>query len=195
MGTRNLTIVRLGGKVKVAQYCQWDGYPAGQGTVIANFLQNKLNLRKLKSKVSKLKFISDKEVGKLWETVGADESGMVSMDISKNFKTKYPYLHRDIGGHILEIIQDGSYEVNNYTSDFKQFKVPITGIEVIGLKNEINFLKDDTFCEYAYELDLDKKIVKVYAGETKPFKTFKFKDFTVVAMKDLEKELQKRYER
>ena len=42
MGTRNLIIVKLKGEVKVSQYCQWDGYPTGQGADLAKFIQNKL---------------------------------------------------------------------------------------------------------------------------------------------------------
>jgi hypothetical protein len=39
MGTRNLTSVRVGDAIKVAQYCQWDGYPTGQGETISVFLR------------------------------------------------------------------------------------------------------------------------------------------------------------
>ena len=41
MGTRNLTCVFVNGEYKVAQYCQWDGYPSGQGLTILNFLLGK----------------------------------------------------------------------------------------------------------------------------------------------------------
>ena len=56
--------------------------------------------------------------------------------------------------------------------------------------NSIDFLEDGLFCEYAYELDLDKKMVKVYVGG-KPYKTYKFREFAKPgAMKKLEQELQ-----
>lgn len=40
MGTRNLTCVQLDGKMRVAQYCQWDGYPSGQGLTVLKFLRS-----------------------------------------------------------------------------------------------------------------------------------------------------------
>lgn len=44
MGTRNSTLVKSKGKVKVAQYGQWDGYPTGQGQTIADFLNSDVDL-------------------------------------------------------------------------------------------------------------------------------------------------------
>ena len=35
MGTRNLTIIVEDNKHKVAQYCQWDGYPEGREVELA----------------------------------------------------------------------------------------------------------------------------------------------------------------
>lgn len=189
MGTRNLTIVKQGGKVKVAQYCQWDGYPTGQGKTLAKFIQEKLDLRKLKSKLSKIKFVTDKFVSDKWESVGA-EGDFVSMEQSDAFKRKYPYLHRDIGADVLEIIQDGTYSLRVHNKDFTTKIVKIKNIEVDGLVNSISFLKDTLFCEYAYEVDLDKKTVKVYCGSTKPYKTYTFKSFTVANMDKLDKELK-----
>ena len=40
MGTRNLTMVIHEKKPVIAQYGQWDGYPAGQGTTVLEFLKN-----------------------------------------------------------------------------------------------------------------------------------------------------------
>lgn len=43
MGTRGLIAVMLDGQYKVAQYCQWDMYPGGQGTQVLEFLHDKNN--------------------------------------------------------------------------------------------------------------------------------------------------------
>ena len=48
MGTRNLTIIVEDNKHKVAQYCQWDGYPEGQGRTCYNILKDKVKLTMLK---------------------------------------------------------------------------------------------------------------------------------------------------
>ena len=47
MGTRNLTCIVKDGQYQVAKYCQWDGYPEGQGLKILKYLRS-LNLDKLK---------------------------------------------------------------------------------------------------------------------------------------------------
>ena len=38
MGTRNITFVIRNGEKKVAQYCQWDGYPTGRGAEVLKFV-------------------------------------------------------------------------------------------------------------------------------------------------------------
>ncbi len=190
MGTRNLTIVKMNGEVKVAQYGQWDGYPTGQGYTIADFIQDKMDLRKLKSKLKKINFIDEDAIHEKWKSVGADDSGFVNMKISDDFLRKYPYLHRDVGAQVLEIIQDGVYTHSKLDpKTYKQKEEKITGIEVDGLHNDIEFMKDGLFCEFAYEIDLDKKVVKVYTGGRRPKRIIKFKDFTRETMKKLEEEL------
>ena len=190
MGTRHLTIVKLDNKIKVAQYGQWDGYPTGQGITIANFIQNDMDLRKLKPRVRKLEWISDEEIDKRWEEVGV-YSDHVSFDQSAKFKEIYPYLSRDCGAEILSIIQNEQYEVKEY--DYKKHEYVIKNIKNIKVDkvaNSYSFLKDGLFCEYAYKIDLDKRKVYVYTGSTKYHKAYDFKDFTEEAMEKLEKELE-----
>jgi len=175
MGTRHLVIVRLKGRVKVAQYGQWDGYPSGQGADIAKFLQSKqFDLVTFKKEVAKLEWISPKALKNTWIECGADaNSDLVSFDIADKHKALYPELSRDTGAGILNLIAKGQVKL---------------------LHNMHDFLKDGLFCEWAYELDLDKKCVKVYRGGTKPWKRIEFKDFTVKAMAALEKERQQNQE-
>lgn len=193
MGTRNVTLVRLNGKIKVAQYCQWDGYPTGQGKDIAEFLQKGLDLPVFKKAVAKLKWASAKAVKDTWTECGADpKSDSVSFDIADIHSKRYPEFSRDTGAKILQLIQDGA---------------------VKAVKNDKDFMKDSLFCEWAYEIDLDKQVVRVFQGfqrtgktETikrpdgttytqekyapcKAVKVIKFKDFKPKAMKSLEKEL------
>ncbi len=161
MGTRNLTIVKVGGQVKVAQYCQWDGYPTGQGQTISDFLRKSLKIRDFKKRVNSLAFCTDEYVDEVYNDCKKSK---------KDFKVEYPEFHRDTGADILELIQKGG---------------------IVYLSNSIDFLKDGLFCEYAYELDLDNKTVAVYTGGTKPYKVYTFKEFAKKnAMKQLEEELR-----
>lgn len=163
MGTRHLIIVKSENKTKVAQYGQWDGYPTGQGKDIATFLQSKeFKLDEFKKHVDALKFITKKESDAFFN------SPAIQKMKSEDFTKKYPEFSRDTGAKLLPLIQKGN---------------------VSKLTNHKSFLKDGLFCEYAYELDLNKKTVTVYVSGTK-VKTIKFKDFTPSAMEKLEKKCQ-----
>lgn len=188
MGTRNLTIVKVKGKIKVAQYCQWDGCPTGQGKDIARFIHSKaFDLAALRRNVSKLTWAKPAEIKDTWTACGADpESTSVSFDIASIHSKRYPEYSRDTGAKVLSLIQGG---------------------KVAKVKNDYEFIKDSLFCEYAYEIDLDRKTVSVYKGfqptgkmdarglkeygRCKVIKRYSFKDFTVKAMDLLTKELNK----
>jgi len=94
MGTRNLTCVVKDGEYKIAQYCQWDGYPSGNGVEILEFLKN-MDRNHFENRVNDCVFISSDEVHERWKECGADDSGFVDLEISDKFKEKYPLLHRD----------------------------------------------------------------------------------------------------
>jgi hypothetical protein len=143
MGTRNSTLIQVDGEYKVAQYCQWDGYPSGQGIGILESLRNS-NLQKLRENVSSLESISEGEIRNLWEGLGADDSGFVTLDISKKFQETYPHLHRNCGGSdIIPLIESG-----NVKSVFLDTEFP----------------KDSLFCEWCYVVDFDKNTFEVYKG-------------------------------
>ena len=48
MGTRHLIVVYYKGKLYIANYGQWDGYPEGQGKTVLKFVSDPANLAKLK---------------------------------------------------------------------------------------------------------------------------------------------------
>lgn len=148
MGTRNLTMVKKDGEIKVAQYGQWDGYPSGNGLVILDFLRW-ANLNYLKQQVDKVKKITKEELKALWVEAGADpESDFVTMDVSDKFRKINPQLSRDTGADILEIILKNPQD------------------EIL-LDNDVNFAKDGLFCEWAYLVDLDENKLEVYKGFNK----------------------------
>ena len=60
MGTRNLTmVIDRAGKLKVAQYGQWDGYPSGQGATILAFAKDKEKMAKLEKRLSSVRFYNN----------------------------------------------------------------------------------------------------------------------------------------
>ena len=147
MGTRNSTIVKLDGGIKVAQYGQWDGYPTGQGQTIVEFLKT-VDLPKFKKQVKKLTEWKKAEIKEIYRKAGA-RNGMISMNDGAKIDEEYPELCRNYGAGILELIHSG--KVNKVSLD-KEFK-------------------DDTlFCEYCYEINLDNETISMNEGKKYTFK-------------------------
>jgi len=142
MGTRNLTAVYLNGEHKVAQYCQWDGYPGGQGLTALNFLR-KTPLDRFKAAVGNCSFLSEEEIWDRWQEVGADDSGWATMAISDRFDEKFPELHRSTGAGVLQLVLDNGG---------------------LALKDSLDFAAEGMFCEWAYVIDLDANTFEVYSG-------------------------------
>jgi len=146
MGTRNLTMVIANGETKVAQYGQWDGYPDIQGVTALEFLRN-VDLAKFKEKILTMKWLSkedaetiDKLPGVLW-------------------KKLHPYLSRDRGADILNLIMNGWYKSGRDKIIF--------GGEILGLIDSSAFAGDSLSNEWTYVIDLDKNTFEIYSGFNK----------------------------
>lgn len=149
MGTRNLTMVIMGGKTRVAQYGQWDGYPKGQGATILNFLKS-TDLNHFSGQLKKVRFITEEDKKKREEflkSIGSTD-GWINMEQSAKYDNEFPYDSRDIGGQILKMID-------------------ISTDDEIVLIDSTNFAQDSLFCEWAYVVDLDKRKLEVYKGFVK----------------------------
>lgn len=93
MGTRHRqAVINSVGELKIQQYGQWDGYPEGQGVDILNYLNNS-NINKYQDELNKIPIVTEEEL----EEVDKDE----------NWKENYPYLSRDCGARIHQMIEDG----------------------------------------------------------------------------------------
>lgn len=143
MGTRNLTIIHASNSYPVAKYCQWDGYPEGQGHALLSILRT-ADFDSLRSKALACKK-SDEEHFKtaLQESCG-NPSGMLSLDESQRFKDAFPELHRDTGAEIVRMILESD--------------APLT------IPHEFDFAADSLFCEWAYVVDLDSMRFEVFKG-------------------------------
>ena len=144
MGTRHSQmVINKEGEVKLRQYGQWDGYPSGQGLKVLQFLRNS-NLEKYYEEVNKLREITDdeaKEINKL-----------------ENWSVEYPYLSRDCGSNIHQMIENGEVKFVSiestywcegfYTIDFQkntfeaEFHGTLKTYKLDKLPTEKKFLKD-----------------------------------------------------
>lgn len=146
MGTRNLTMVISQGETKIAQYGQWDGYPDGQGKTALQFLLS-VDLVKFKERLSSLNWLSE------------DDAKMIDNLPDGIWQKEHPYLSRDRGADILNLVMYGSYSSG-------KDKV-IFGGQILGLVDSSNFAGDSLSNEWTYVIDLDKMTFEVYKGFNK----------------------------
>ena len=90
MGTRHLIAVYQDGKPRIAQYGQWDGYPAGQGKDVLAFLQDQQAVYMLRTyRLKNCRFLSQNEIDKI--------------NKEKNPIEQRPQLSRNMGANILRL--------------------------------------------------------------------------------------------
>lgn len=148
MGTRFLTAVFADGQYRVAQYGQWDGYPEGAGVNILHFLRDELDERRFREELGKLRWADSEKLKELSRRFGADEEGFISIEDHDRLKRVFPEFHRDTGEDILRLIQKG-------------------GVLSGALENDLDFAGDSLFCEWAYVVDFDARVLEVYQGFNK----------------------------
>ena len=103
MGTRGQQkVITKKGELKLSQYNQWDSYPSGQGLQILNYFRTG-DLKKYQDNLNNLREITD------------DEGAIVDAD--KDWKIKYPYLSRDCGATIHQMIEDGEVKFTQFMDD------------------------------------------------------------------------------
>lgn len=133
MGTRGITqVIDSNGKTVVAQYGQWDHYPSGQGLNILEFLNGYKNVDRLRSSLNKGYFATDEELRAAVDSV-ANNDGWMSMDEADKFASMFPSLTRDTGSDILKVLV------------YSTGRVP--------LRNDIEFINDDLFCEGVFTVN------------------------------------------
>lgn len=170
MGTRNLTIIQLDGKYKVAQYGQWDGYPECGGIEALTFAR-KLSDKEVKShfesNLRKCRYITEDEIEEINDKIYSGEI--------KDWQKEYPQLSRDTGRDILDLVLQ---------SDNGML-----------LQNEIDFAADSLFCEWAWVIDLDDNRFEAYRGfNTKPLESNERFSFLNEKAKNISKEYYPIYE-
>lgn len=145
MGTRNLTLVYDKGKYCIIQYGQFDGDPDGQGLNVLSFLLDSTNIRKLEealdSNDKRIIILSDEERDAYFE-------GLRRKQIETRSFMPLPAiesLSRDTGAKILNVVTNAT--------ETEPVKIHLWSME---------FLADDISMEWAWVLDLDKKVLEAY---------------------------------
>ncbi|QOD60636.1 hypothetical protein H9I45_15050 [Polaribacter haliotis] len=101
MGTRHRqAVITKEGDLKIQQYGQWDGYPDGQGKDILNYLRNG-DLDRYQENLNKIPLINDEQI----DEVNKDS----------NWTKNYPYLSRDCGSNIHQMIEYGVVKFVQHT--------------------------------------------------------------------------------
>lgn len=134
MGTRHYQIViDKEGTDRVRQYGQWDGYPEGQGVDILTFLRTK-NLKEYQHNLEKIPQITEDQE----KVVDADE----------NWPETYPWLSRDCGARLHQMILENKVPYVKHTS-----------------QKEANW-----WCEGFYTIDFQKNLfIAEYYGTKKEY--------------------------
>lgn len=146
MGTRNLTLVYYKGQYQIVQYGQWDGQPWGQGCTILEFLLDPSNVFRLQHVLDN----SDKCIIVLSTEERDDyiESLQRKQRETGSFMPPDPIesLSRDTGAKILEVVANATerYPVEIYRWDME-------------------FLADEIWLEWAWVVDLDKRVLEAYS--------------------------------
>lgn len=146
MGTRNMTFVVKDGDVKVAQYCQWDGYPEGQGATVLDFFASNPDMETFVKHMENANFPTREQMRAWYVEAGDDpdnDTGFISMDVADKYKEAHPSMDRDMGAEVLQYILE---------------------TETPDLYLDLDFIKDGLFCEWAYCVDLDNNMLEVYGG-------------------------------
>jgi hypothetical protein len=151
MGTRGLTKVISNGETVIAQYGQWDHYPSGQGVTVLNFLSNPSNIEALKVGLTNVYYPTQEQLESIVSKYTDNAEGWMNLEQGDKYSAENPSLTRDTGAGILQVVADS-------------FLGPKTPLIL-----NIEFEKDELFCEGVYEVNLDENTFTTTYGKTVSF--------------------------
>jgi hypothetical protein len=143
MGTRSLVGVIKDAEWKIAQYTQFDGYPGGVGSTVLQFLRDN-DLEEFSKKLDLCFFGTEQQIEKAYAPFTHGD-GWMTMDQAAEFKkSKFGYLSRDTGPDILHLV--------------------MLATEKMMLSDSSNFAQQSLHCEWAYVIDMDRRVLECYTG-------------------------------
>lgn len=156
MGTRSLTAIYFNNELKVAQYKQFDGYPTG---LLNNLVKNlkEYNIDEIKEALSKtVLFKNEKEF-----------NSFIKNELDTTIIGQHPITSRGFE-EIYEKRKNLYSQLSYYDCNILEVLIQVHNIiDKIPLVNNISFINDSLFCEWAYVIDFDKNIIEVYTGFNK----------------------------
>ena len=141
MGTRHLIAATLDGDFRLAQYGQWDGYPAGQGLKVLAFLRQ-VDLDRFAQRLQALRWATPEDLAAALRSLGIEGEWM-NLAQSEAWERTFPQWSRDTGADVLTLVYEGRAHA---------------------VVDERDFALDGLFCEWAYLIDLDARALEVYRG-------------------------------
>jgi len=145
MGTRNLTLVYYKGKYRIIQYGQWDGHPDGQGLKALYFLLDAINIADLQKVLDdsdhRIIIISEEERNAYFDDLQRKQIETKSFLPPPAIES----LSHDTGAKILDTVACATRE--------EPVKIHLWDME---------FLNDEVFLEWAWVVDLDRRVLEAY---------------------------------
>lgn len=198
MGTRNITRVVSNGKVIVEQYCQWDGYPTGQGNEIMAFVKLFCGkkLGEFKKKIDRSSLYCHKAGtgtytgSPYWQNLFEK---VCSLDGVKYGIAEYKHIHKAVGSGKLTVGEASEYLVATRDSgpkvlywlmrdDVKSLTF-YTDDYLSGITDDL-----DWQIEGMYTLNLDEKWVEInYHGYKR---RYGFNEVIAMSKEEIEAEME-----
>ncbi|KFY77831.1 hypothetical protein V499_02862 [Pseudogymnoascus sp. VKM F-103] len=155
MGTRHLICVFYLGRFVIAQYGQFDGYPEVQGLAVITFLLAPGNIARLKAGLTHTYTPTAEEVEEMTRSIARQgeeyHAALVRGEVSvmSRMKPTCPSMWRETSAGMLEVVAGA------------------TAGATVPIYQELGFIHDGLFCEWAYVVDLDAEVLEVYSGVEK----------------------------
>ncbi|KAI1453117.1 hypothetical protein F4805DRAFT_386686 [Annulohypoxylon moriforme] len=179
MGTRNLICIRVNKQWVVAKYCQWDGYPTGQGVILFNFLHVEGNLARLRAGLDYIYETTKEDREKIQEVAEAEVARLKALDRQGLYNYLAPLMSKFPLAKKPEDLED--YQIEHYFFDadrqnellfpslsrstggnILQLIANATAEHKLPIMSELEFAADWFSCEWAYIVDLDDEQLKVF---------------------------------
>ncbi|XXG98885.1 hypothetical protein Hte_005216 [Hypoxylon texense] len=193
MGTRNLICIRVNRKWVVAKYCQWDGYPTGQGVYLFNFLHVEGNIERLRAGLDHVYTPTKDELKEFREAAEAEKARLEKLDPMDIYNYLAPrwgtdFLHRrkpeDLNEHDICVLLSSFHSSGLYFpslsrslgGEILELIADATTVHRLPVKWELEFARNWLYCEWAYIVDLDEMALKVFGSREPNHKGHPFEE-------------------